>query len=251
MTFSSNVTLETEFGFAQSAYRSDFHSSFQHLVTWSISLCYSSGLIRRFSSTIIHSCMSQCARDADNRFTAFYFFSFADTAKQTSMSLMKSLIYQMLGHVKEVPGLLRGLYSSFENREPPKPDLLVIMKALISEFQDVFIIVDALDESTERENSAKILGQIREWNMKGTHILVTSRDEPDLRQELKPLADKLVPAQNPFVDLDIAWYVARRLQNDKKLLRWSGQREIIQDALVKGAEGIFRWCDCRKLPCSG
>ena len=208
-------------------------------------------LMPQSSSTIVRFCMSLCSRETKSKFTAFYFFSFADAAKQTSIGLIKSLIWQFLGHVAEVPRLVQNLYSSSEGREPHEAALLDILKALIEEFEDVFLVIDALDESSERAKSVAALKRIHEWNLEGMHILVTSRDEPDLRSKLKSIADDEVSAQNDGVKDDIALYIERRLQKDEDLLKWSQHHSLIQNALVNGAQGMFRWCECRKLARSG
>jgi hypothetical protein len=66
-------------------------------------------------------------------------------------------------------------------------------------FDDVYIILDALDESPRdkhRGNMLQALVDLREWSEPGLHLLVTSRDEPDIRDHLEPSLDDIVSMKN-------------------------------------------------------
>ena len=106
----------------------------------------------------------------------------------------------------------------------------------------MFIFLDAIDENLpggKREEALTILGRIRDWALPGLHVLVTSRDGPDIRTSLHATQDEEVAlGRSNEVDSDISNYISSQLATDPKLQKWKGYEARIQEALIDRAQGV-------------
>lgn len=140
---------------------------------------------------------------------------------------------------------LEGLHRVYATGTPPTEELLGVLRHILQSFQRAYIVVDALDECTDQEELFDFLKTVRSWNMESLCVLVTSRDEPNIRNALNPERNQEVPLQNPAVDEDIALLIAETLDKDAKLQEWSDMFPEIKAKLTEGAKGMFRWVECQ------
>ena len=135
-----------------------------------------------------------------------------------------------------------NLYETYSAGEPPMERLLDCLRKIIRRFQNVFIFLDAIDENLpggKREEALTILGRIRDWALPGLHVLVTSRDGPDIRTSLHATQDEEVAlGRSNEVDSDISNYISSQLATDPKLQKWKGYEARIQEALIDRAQGV-------------
>jgi hypothetical protein len=83
----------------------------------------------------------------------------------------------------------------------------------------VYILIDALDESpqgTQRDDVLKSIMTVRDWSMPGLHLLVTSRDELDIRESLNATSNEKVAMKNDGIDQDISNFISKKLSTDLK-----------------------------------
>jgi hypothetical protein len=110
---------------------------------------------------------------------------------------------------------------------------------MVGEFSTVYIVIDALDECSELEKMLQMLRDIRQWNMENLHILVTSRELPEIENSFSKLTTDGLCLHGPCVDHDISQYIVERLKNDLKLAKWPPDvREEIRITLSCGARGM-------------
>ena len=105
----------------------------------------------------------------------------------------------------------------------------------------MYILLDALDESPRferRDGVLKILDKMRKWHLHGLHILITSRDEPDIRESLNPTRDEQVVMKNDEISRDISDFISGRLKTDWELRKLDDYHSQIQQALTEGAQGM-------------
>jgi hypothetical protein len=140
---------------------------------------------------------------------------------------------------------LKSLFASKNNgqQRPTAGELLTTLQQMIEEFDETFVILDALDECNHRNELLEDIEKIKGWKKEKLHILVTSRKEPDIEEHLTPLVcDKgIICIQSALVDNDIRLYVRARLQNDSRLKRWHKMPEIqleIERTLMEKANGM-------------
>jgi ankyrin repeat domain-containing protein 50 len=192
------------------------------------------------SSTAIQYTFRHC-RSNPRIGIAFFYFSFSDAAKQDAAGMLRTLLLQLSNQLMDGHIALNRLYSNHISGQPPLPALMESLRQVVNSFQDVYILVDALDESPrhkKREIVLDTLRDLRSWSVPGLHILVTSRDELDIRERLDTSNDEEIPMQNAEVDKDIADFVSQHLRQDWKMQKWSVYHDKIEQALVDRAKGV-------------
>ena len=156
---------------------------------------------------------------------------------------MRSLIWQFSLKCKDrVPKVLVDLYVCCGNghQEPTLGELQNTLQRILGGFSSAFIILDALDECTEREKLLNwihtvILG--KDMNL-GLHLIVTSRPEQEIEDKFKSYhyLDLLEESQNH----DLVAYLDYQLQNDSDLQKWnSDTQDHIKFTLMKQADGMY------------
>lgn len=172
---------------------------------------------------------------------AFFYFSFQDDAKQDVSGLLRAVLLQLANQSKDTETSLVHLYNSHKNGEPPIPILKESVRQALQRFQDVYLILDALDESPRpdaRERVLNMLTDIRGWSLNGLHILVTSRDEPDIRDSLDPSATEDISMKNEGVDRDIENFIQGYLETTRAMQKWSAHHAKIKETLSSKADGV-------------
>jgi len=178
---------------------------------------------------------------------AFFYFSFNDSSKQDVSGLLRAVLLQLSNQSNDTEINLTNLYDSYKPGEPPIPALLECVRQAIQKFQDVYLIVDALDECPRygaRERVLETLIDFRNWSIHGLHILVTSRDEIDIRENLAPSSTEDISMKNTGVDQDIAEFIQGHLERDRAMQKWSTHRSQIQDVLTAKAGGVYCFPFC-------
>jgi hypothetical protein len=107
--------------------------------------------------------MMQYCNSNPGNIVAYYYFSFNGSEKQTAYSLVSSLVVQVCCRMIDLPKDLTTLYDKCDSggRKAAIQDLQALLKSLVTakevettmgmgaatELKDIFIIIDALDES--------------------------------------------------------------------------------------------------------
>lgn len=170
---------------------------------------------------------------------AFHYFSFTDHSTQNVSRLLRTLLQQLSNQLPHTPAALSQLYDAFQHSEPPIPDLQNAVERVVAEFEAVYVVIDALDESPRGEQRDAVLdtlSQIRGWRLPGLHLFVTSRDEPDIRIELNQQINEEISLERSEVDQDIADYIREKLRSDRRLQKFAPHFAEIEDALIERAD---------------
>jgi hypothetical protein len=173
---------------------------------------------------------------------AFFYFTFNDESKRDESAMLRALLLQLAGQLPDGHSRLERLRNSSESGPPPPVVLIQYLRDFIQRFHQVYILIDALDESPRGNRRDEMLGSImamRGWSLPGLHLLVTSRDEPDIRESLDVAPAEKVAMKNDKVEQDISNYIAEKLATDSKLrTKWQSYRDLIQETLAKRANGV-------------
>ncbi|KAK4041653.1 ankyrin repeat, PH and SEC7 domain-containing protein secG [Parachaetomium inaequale] len=165
---------------------------------------------------------------------------FAGCGKSDTSAMVRALILQLVAQLNDQKTLPR-LHQSYRGGAPPEQALLDCLHQLVAKFDDVYIILDALDESPRqkhREDVLQALEDMRRWPGPELHFLVTSRDEQDIREYLGPSDDQVVSMKNDLIDADIASFVSGHLKDNRRLRKWEKFHDQIERALTEGAKGV-------------
>ncbi|KAI1663836.1 hypothetical protein L13192_12233, partial [Pyrenophora tritici-repentis] len=203
------------------------------------------------SSTIIKHLLQHC-HDDTSIVTAYFYFDFNDTQKQDPELMLHSLLYQLVQRSVVIPKGVDALFLSCEDgkRQPSLHALLQVIRETAQEFTHVYVVLDALDECTQRSELMDMLKTVVGWQLDNLHLLMTSRKEWDIETSLESYVgeEDAVCLQRDVVDQDIQRYVQQRLCIDKGLAKWNKDaaiRQEIETAMIRGAHGMFRWVVCQ------
>src|SRR5437763_15884977 len=125
--------------------------------------------------------------------------------------MLRALLFQLSGQHSDGHSSLTSIHASYQTGTPPAEVLIKHLRHLIRKFHQLYILLDALDESPRferRDGVLKILDKMRRWHLPGLHILVTSRDEPDIRESLNPIRDEQVGMKNDEISRDISDFIS-------------------------------------------
>lgn len=113
-------------------------------------------------------------------------------------------------------------------------------------FETVYVVVDALDESEDRECVAYSLKRVFE-TCKYAKVFLTSRHKIDIARTLDELPSTSIEATDVAGDIELyikaevtAWIKAQKIK-----LRDPNLEGVICDTLIDGARGIFQWVKCQ------
>ncbi|KAG5660877.1 hypothetical protein KAF25_002520 [Fusarium avenaceum] len=175
---------------------------------------------------------------------------------QSALNFVKSIVHQLAEQSKELPKELMSLYQTHTTASPPTSptieDYELLLKAEICKFDNVYLVVDALDECRTddavvfRPHSDTRSRLLRTLNYLGTdvHLLVTSRDE-ELKatdpQPAVPFAKMIVSATSE----DIGLYAEGRVDSTpclSKLVKHYPELNLkskIKETITAKAASIF------------
>ena len=195
------------------------------------------------TSTIIDAVFEHCSSGPD-MVCVYFFFDFNDLDKRHPEKMLRSLITQVSLQDPNPSQPLNSLYNDCDkgNRQPLHDSLLLTFKQMLRPFSEIFLVIDALDECSDREHLLQILIAIVGWDFENFHILVTSRLEQDLRTAIDNLnGHKEIRIQSQVINEDIRAYVHDRLHMDPTLQRWRRSANIqseIETSLMEKACGM-------------
>ena len=172
---------------------------------------------------------------------AYFYFTFSDPTKQTCSSVLRSLNLQISAGHPAAGDLLSKLYNDCQNgnRQPTINELTGLLRKMLESLPCTYLLLDALDECTDREELLCLLKNLKIWAQTNVCILVTSREEKDIRDALNEAATKSISIRGSGVDADISKYIDERLLGDAKLARWKGDDlEEIKSTISQGAQGM-------------
>lgn len=202
-------------------------------------------LISTTSSVIIREIKAMS--DAGSAHMAYFYFDFQDTGKQDSRALLSSLLIQLSGRSDQFCGVLRGLYSRYQNGSeiPTTKSLAQCLKDMLSiaEQLPIYLVLDALDECPPNESREKVLDLIEDLvalRLLNLHLCITSRPEYDICTVLDPLATQQVSLHDERGQKeDIVHYIRSVIRSDHRMKRWAVKdQDMVIAKLAKKADGM-------------
>lgn len=87
--------------------------------------------------------------------------------------------------------------------------MLETMRSMIDTFEDVYLVIDALDECENREALLNVLDTINSWNSKPLHILFMSRKEIEIENAIRPVLTAHVEIEPACIQPEYCYICAR------------------------------------------
>lgn len=181
-------------------------------------------------------------KDRDRVGFSFFYFNFNDKSKQDDHSMLRALLLQLSGQIQDGEQVLEQLYKSHNPGNPTVEALLNSLFNLLSQFRDSYILLDGLDESPrddKRKGVLRAIQVIRQWYLPSVHLLVTCRDELDIRRSLDPSPDQDLSIAHSDMNRDIEVFVSHQLENNPKSQWFKERHGEIQTKLTANARGMY------------
>jgi Cdc6-like AAA superfamily ATPase len=167
-----------------------------------------------------------------------YFYCYHGRNHDETKHFLRWILNQLCRQAQSIPTTIYALHRHGE--EPTDNELLDALEAILGEFDSVFVLIDALDESQNREHLLNILRTIvTNDRFKKIQLLATSRPEIGISRVLRPIT-VATSMSNSLADHDIRIYINSKLHSDPKFTRWPS-------ALLQEVEDALKECKVYKL----
>lgn len=170
---------------------------------------------------------------------AYFYFDFKEPAKQNARNMVLSFLGQLCRHQRKIPECVQILYRKQMNHEPTSlANLTLALFDIVKTFKQTFLVIDALDECTERPALLGTLCTIIQHE-RGEHlkVLVASREEQDIQAAFSSI---------PFISIrtqmsnDIGLYVNESIDTDTRLSSLPEEIKLqIKRTIFEGAKGMY------------
>ncbi|KAG9498599.1 hypothetical protein J7337_009407 [Fusarium musae] len=146
------------------------------------------------------------------------------------------VIGQVCRQINWIPPELKRLHD--RGCEPTSADLEQVLEITLQKLDSLYIVIDAVDESTPREELLSLIETMTvDERFEKIRILATSRQYFDIEQSLGEISET-ISMSNTMVDADIRRFVHARLRSSHRLKRWHDRFDEIEDILAAMAQGM-------------
>jgi Cdc6-like AAA superfamily ATPase len=176
-----------------------------------------------------------------NTTCAIFYFTFSDNQKQSYEDLLRSLVAQ-LGWKEPGLSMLTQACEKPNASRPAVDELEKIALACVQPYDELFLLLDALDECPEgsevRQNVLAGLERVAQeaGNIK---MFVTSREVTDVGDCMQTLGANFTSVAARSVNADIERYTTNQLSRDRRLSRLDATtKNLIADTISQRADGM-------------
>lgn len=190
-------------------------------------------------ATIVEDTMK--LKDTSKTAVAYFYFDFNDKQKQDFGKCLCSLISQLSMQLAQAPGSLLDVYGQCQNgqHQASPEQLAAVLLQICRSFEDIYLILDALDECPDREDLLEWIASLTTTYSTSLRIVVLSRKERDIDDALRGVPGRKLTIEDAKVDDDIRVYVKARLASDLKHKKWDETlQKLIEQVLMEKANGM-------------
>lgn len=152
-------------------------------------------------------------------------------------NFLRSLLSQLSYRCRGIPAALEEVYHVHGDgrAQPSLESLNSTLQCIIEGFDDVYIMVDSLDECGDRAELLQWIQTVASWNSDKVHFLFTSRPEQDIRRELDIIARVCRVIIDGESQKDILLYLDEQLRP----VNWDEKTRALVKSTVGGrADGM-------------
>ena len=184
-------------------------------------------------------------RTSPNIAVAFFYCDYKNVATQDPRNILGSLACQLALQDEQSYVKLQAFYT--KHNPPDRPyigfdhdELRDLLVEMASNFNEVMIIVDALDEcGTQTKRVTRLLSSLDGSNdIDNIKTLFFSRDEQEIREILEGYDPVSIAAKSSDLRLFVGAEIELRIRNKDLRIKDSSLKEDIMKRLVEGAEGM-------------
>ena len=200
--------------------------------------------ISRSGKTILSSIILRTLFGGTPDHVGYFYFDFNDQRKRSLEDMLRSLLAQLYRKISTASQSLDKMCSSnlHGTQQPSLQQMQDTFKIIVSSLGDVFIVMDALDESSSPSEILAWLTGIRSAQYLGLRLLVTSRAEGDLEPAIRkwPVSSEVLVLPQQSINEDIHTYVDGRVQTEE-FEKWRSQpglQELVVAEFTVRANGM-------------
>ena len=191
-------------------------------------------------SSVIEKVKSLCNPNHGHQY-AYFYFDATDKRKQVVSGLLYRLIQQLCPG-GPFPGEIRHLYRTDSKQGIEQLNTKLFIETLVSTLDPLhrtFLIVDALDECSQKSEVMKIILRLARLESARISILVSSREEREIREAFKNDFQNISLDTNGH-NADIAHHIATTIYDEThfRTLDSTLRREVC-DVLGSQGEGMY------------
>ncbi|KAH7134125.1 hypothetical protein EDB81DRAFT_803226 [Dactylonectria macrodidyma] len=197
------------------------------------------------ASHLIDAVQTFCSDEVSTQKHAFaYYYCYFGHNQNETAPFLKWTLNQLCRQADSVRPYLHKLYK--RGGEPSLAELLRSLEEISEEFDCIYLVVDAIDESMERADLLAVLRElVIDARFQNIRLTATSREYVDIEKVMDDISTPM-SMRNPLLDEDILLYVNSRVQRHPRLSLWPLHlRSEVCDALSRKAKGMFRWVVCQ------
>lgn len=167
----------------------------------------------------------------------YYYCYFAHNQDETA-PFLRWVISQLCRQTSHVPASVLSIHDT--GREPSTHHLLASLEEILAFFEDVYVVIDAVDES--REPRTEMLSVLKTLatnpRFERIQLLATSREYFDIESVLSTISVP-VSMKIGLVEKDIRTYVHSALRSNHRFSKWPDTlQDEVENALAVRAKGM-------------
>ena len=193
---------------------------------------------------LIEEVFRMCKAETDQNWVCVYYYCYHGHNQDETLPFLRWLTSSLCRKAGKIPRQLEELYG--DGLSPSQDQLLLCLESIFSCFDKLFVFIDALDESHQREGFLQVVDRLVESpQLTKMQLLATSREYAEIERTMGRIAIPL-SMSNRFVAEDIRLYISARLKSVTEFQRWPADLYAdVEDALSTKAHGMFRWAVCQ------
>ena len=187
---------------------------------------------------------------SDGHEEAGLFYFYVDESNQYAVNkeyLYRSLLRQLYSRKGRLPSFLEDLYSLYgpegqlKHRAIPIRRLEVKLQRTLRDLDDVFIVLDGLDECDESGGYEEMVGFISlmlNLARNRIHIIAFSRDLERIRYSFEGFNATTITINGDSLGSDLQMALRHQLRSQRKLARWpTSLKKTVETSLLSQASG--------------
>ncbi|KAI0502938.1 ankyrin repeat-containing domain protein [Xylaria bambusicola] len=199
---------------------------------------------------ILYECLKLSSAD-DRKATIYFFCTYSDKSTHSARNLISSLAAQLACQNEEAFQILEEYQKELVSQkpltlEPSVQKLLTIFEYMCGMFDQIFVVVDGLDECEGDEVILSLLQLSSKMNSASITTLLLSRDVVGIRDRLESRFVHIeIAAHTEDLQLYVSAELEKRIELKQFRIRNLKLKADIIDKLVHDAKGMFRWAACQ------